>query len=132
MRGSRNFHERGSNENGNFWSQMRGGLTPPKILKLPFLGKFSNSRGVRTPGPSSGSAHETQCLWSFNSTCICVILIELQYNTDCKIGIVSAVDTGLQKMTKKKSKKKSRMKLRNFMSFETDISNFIFNSNMIV
>ena len=28
MRGSRNFHERGSNENGNFWSQTRGGPTP--------------------------------------------------------------------------------------------------------
>ena len=38
MRGSRNFHERGSNENGNFWSQTRGGVQPPKkIPKLPFF-----------------------------------------------------------------------------------------------
>ena len=39
MRGSRNFHERGSNENGNFWSQTRGGggPTPQKIPKLPFF-----------------------------------------------------------------------------------------------
>ena len=43
MRGSRNFHERGSNENGNFWSQV----------------KFSNSRGDPhpRPPPPSGSVH---------------------------------------------------------------------------
>ena len=37
MRGSRNFHERGSKENGNFWSKTRGGPTPQKIPKLPFF-----------------------------------------------------------------------------------------------
>ena len=37
MRGSRNFHERGSNENGNFWSQTRGGVQPKKFPKLPFF-----------------------------------------------------------------------------------------------
>ena len=39
MRGSRNFHERGSNENGNFWSQARGGgesNTPPKSRNYLF------------------------------------------------------------------------------------------------
>ena len=30
MRGSRNFHERGFNENDNFWSRTRGGPTPKK------------------------------------------------------------------------------------------------------
>ena len=52
MRGSRNFHERGSNENGNFWSQTRGGPTPKKSLNYLFLGKiFRFQGGVRTPGP---------------------------------------------------------------------------------
>ena len=57
MRGSRNFHERGSNENGNFWSQTRGGVggsNTQKIPKLPFfLGKIFKFQGggVRTPGP---------------------------------------------------------------------------------
>ena len=37
MRGSRNFHERGSNENGNF-GHRRGGVQPPqKIPNLPFF-----------------------------------------------------------------------------------------------
>ena len=62
MRGSRNFHERGSNENGNFWSQMRGGgptpHPPKKIPKLPFLGKiFKFQGGSGPPVPPSGSAH---------------------------------------------------------------------------
>ena len=57
MRGARNFHERGSNENGNFCSQTRGGggSDPQKITKLPFfLGKIFKFQGggVRTPGPS--------------------------------------------------------------------------------
>ena len=54
MRGSRNFHERGSNENGNFWSQTRGGgSNPQKIPKSPFLSKIFKfgGGGVRTPGP---------------------------------------------------------------------------------
>ena len=39
MRGSRNFHERGSNENGNFWSQTRGGggPTPKKSRNYLFF-----------------------------------------------------------------------------------------------
>ena len=43
MRGSRNFHERGSNENGNFWSQARGGGGCPTLKKSRnylFLGKI--------------------------------------------------------------------------------------------
>ena len=61
MRGSRNFHERGSNENGNFWSQMRGGPTPQKIPKLPFFGKISKFQGGSGPPvPPSGSAHATR------------------------------------------------------------------------
>ena len=42
MRGSRNFHERGSNENGNFWSQARGGgVQPSKNPEITFfLGKI--------------------------------------------------------------------------------------------
>ena len=53
MRGSRNFHERGSNENGNFWSQTRGGPTPQKFPNYLFLGKIFKFEGggVRTPGP---------------------------------------------------------------------------------
>ena len=51
MRGSRNFHERGSNENGNFWSQTSvcvcvgggggggGGPTLKKSRNYLFLGK---------------------------------------------------------------------------------------------
>ena len=53
MRGSRNFHERGSNENGNFWSQTRGGPTPKKIPKLPFLGKIFKFQGGGGPDPRS-------------------------------------------------------------------------------
>ena len=59
MHGSRNFHERGSNENGNFWSQTRGGPTPKKIPKFPFLGKiFKFQGGSGPPVPPSGSVHE--------------------------------------------------------------------------
>ena len=36
MSGSRNFHERGSNENGHFWSQTRGGPTPQKSQNYLF------------------------------------------------------------------------------------------------
>ena len=43
MRGSKNFHERGFNENGNFWSQTRGGGGNPELTF--FKVKFSNSRG---------------------------------------------------------------------------------------
>ena len=49
MRGSRNFHERGSNENGNFWSQTSvcvcgggggGGVQASKNPEITFfLGK---------------------------------------------------------------------------------------------
>ena len=46
MPGSRNFHERGSNENGNFWSQTRG-VQPPKNPEITFVEvKFSNYRSV--------------------------------------------------------------------------------------
>ena len=41
MRGSRNFHERGSNENGNFWSQTRGGVQPLKNPEITFLAHLS-------------------------------------------------------------------------------------------
>ena len=37
MRGSRNFHERGSNENGNFWSQTRGAEKNKITTYLPFI-----------------------------------------------------------------------------------------------
>ena len=53
MRGSRNFHERGSNENGNFWSQARGGgVRPPPVRNYPFLGKnFKFQVGSGPPVP---------------------------------------------------------------------------------
>ena len=51
MRGSRNFHERGSNENGNFWSQTRGGPTPQKSRKYPFLGNIFKFQGGPDPPP---------------------------------------------------------------------------------
>ena len=58
MRGSRNFHERGSNENGNFWSQTWGGPTPKKSRNYLFLGKiFKFQGGSGPPVPPSGSAH---------------------------------------------------------------------------
>ena len=58
MRGSRNFHERGSNENGNFWSQTRGGPTPQKSRNYLFLDKiFKFHGGSGPPAPPSGSAH---------------------------------------------------------------------------
>ena len=58
MRGSRNFHERGSNENGNFWPQTRGGPTPKKSRNYLFLGKiFKFQGGSGPPVPPSGSAH---------------------------------------------------------------------------
>ena len=45
MRGSKNFHERGSNENGNFWSQTRG-VQPSKNPEITFfLGKFFKFQG---------------------------------------------------------------------------------------
>ena len=59
MCGSRNFHERGSNENGNFWSQTRGGPTPKKSRNYLFLGKiFKFQGGSGPPVPPSGSAHD--------------------------------------------------------------------------
>ena len=52
MRGSRNFHERGSNEKVNFWSQTRGerggggGVQPPKNPEITFfLGKIFEFQG---------------------------------------------------------------------------------------
>ena len=58
MRGSRNFHERGSNENGNFWSQTRGGSNTQKSRNYLFLGKiFKFQGGSGPPVPPSGSAH---------------------------------------------------------------------------
>ena len=60
MRGSRNFHERASNENSNFWSQTRRGSTLKKSRNYLFKVKFSNSRGgggSGPPVPPSGSAH---------------------------------------------------------------------------
>ena len=54
MRGSRNFNERGSNENGNFWSQRRG-VQPPKNPEITFfLGKifkFQGGSGPPVPPP---------------------------------------------------------------------------------
>ena len=59
MSGSRNFHERGSNENGNFWSQTRGGPTLKKSQNYLFLGKiFKFQGGSGPPVPPSGSAHD--------------------------------------------------------------------------
>ena len=59
MRGSRNFHERGSNETGNFWSQMRGVQPPKKSRNYLFLGKiFKFQGGSGPPVTPSGSAHE--------------------------------------------------------------------------
>ena len=49
MRGSRNFHERGSNENGNFWSQTRGGPTSKKFRNYLFLGKIFKFQGGPDP-----------------------------------------------------------------------------------
>ena len=49
MRGSRNFHERGSNENGNFWSQTRGGPPPKKSRNYLFLGKIFKFQGGSGP-----------------------------------------------------------------------------------
>ena len=58
MRGSRNFHESGSNENGNFWSQTRGGPTPKRSRNYLFLGKILKFQGGSGPPvPPSGSAH---------------------------------------------------------------------------
>ena len=61
MRGSRNFHERGSNENGNFWSQTRGGPTSQKSQNYLFYVNFQipGGGGSGPPVPPSGSAHET-------------------------------------------------------------------------
>ena len=56
MRGSRNFHERGFNENGNFWSQTRGGgggPTPQKSRNYLFLGKIFKFQGGGGPDPRS-------------------------------------------------------------------------------
>ena len=56
MRGCRNFHERGSNENGNF-SHRRGGgggVQPPKNPEMTFLGKiFKFQGGGGSPDPRS-------------------------------------------------------------------------------
>ena len=49
MRGSRNFHEKGSNENGNFWSQTRGGPTLKKSRNDLFLGKVFKFQGGPDP-----------------------------------------------------------------------------------
>ena len=54
MHGSRNFHERGSNENCTFWSQTRGGPTPQKSRNYLFLGtifKFQGGSGPPPPPP---------------------------------------------------------------------------------
>ena len=42
------------------YCRRRGGSNPKKIPKLPFLGKIFRfqGRGLRTPGPPSGSAHD--------------------------------------------------------------------------
>ena len=63
MRGSRNFHERGSNENGNFWSQTRGGPTLKNSEITFFLGKiFKFQGGSGPPVPPSVSAHALPAL----------------------------------------------------------------------
>ena len=59
MRGSRNFHERASNENSNFWSQTRRGPTLKKSRNYLFLGKIFKFQGGGSGPPvtPSGSAH---------------------------------------------------------------------------
>ena len=49
MRGFRNFNVRGSNENGNFWSQTRGGPTLKKSRNYLFLGKIFKFQGGPDP-----------------------------------------------------------------------------------
>ena len=50
MRGSRNFHERGSNENMVIFGHRRGGVQPPENPEITFFKvKFSNSRGGPDP-----------------------------------------------------------------------------------
>ena len=73
MRGSRNFHERGSNENGNFWSQTRGGPNPKKSRNYLFLGKFFKFQGGSGPPvPPSGSAHDVIVMFLYiRKTCPC-------------------------------------------------------------
>ena len=83
MRGSRNFHERGSNGNGNFWSQTRGGPTPKKSRNYFFLGKILKFQGGSGPPvPPSGSAHVAVTLKSlqndflmtdkYHNACLCI------------------------------------------------------------
>ena len=62
MRGSRNFHERGSNENGNFWSQTSGGPTPQKSRNYPFLGKIFKLQGGGGGGPDPRSPPLDPCM----------------------------------------------------------------------
>ena len=65
MSGSRNFHERGSNENGNFWSQPRGGPTPQKSRNYLFLGKiFKFQGGGGGPDPRSPPL-DPRMQWSY-------------------------------------------------------------------
>ena len=56
----------------------RGGSNPPKIPKLPFLGKISKFQGGgRTPGPPppSGSAHDACSYLSKQQTSCCQFVI---------------------------------------------------------
>ena len=86
MRGSRNFHERGSNENGNVWSQTKGEVQPTKNPKITFFWvKFSNSRGVRTPGPPFGSAHDKHMLTEFDLRKKLVMLVMTLFKSFMKI-----------------------------------------------
>ena len=65
MGGSRNFHERGSNENGNFWSQTRGGPTPQKSRNYLFLGKIFKFQGGGCP-PLDPRMNATSCFTSLS------------------------------------------------------------------
>ena len=78
MRGSRNFHERGSNENGNFWSQTRGGPTSQKSQNYLFYVKFSNSKGG---GGGGGSGPPVPPLWIR----ACDVIMDIQHHT-CDIS----------------------------------------------
>ena len=83
MRGSRNFHESGSNENGNFWSQTSGGgggggggVKPPNIPEITFFKvKFSNSRGVRTTAPPHVWIRAYMSLYTPETDCNTVLLL---------------------------------------------------------
>ena len=74
MRGSRNFHERGSSENGTFWSQTRGVQPSQKSRNYLFLGKIFKFQGG--PDPRSPPPLDPRVFKSYQNERIslCVIL----------------------------------------------------------